>query len=642
MNVKRSTGDHAPQQLSAPDIGTLELFALLVLYAALWLLLTPYAGLSHDAQAYAFQALARLDPTVLGQDVFLKYDSQDRFTVFPVIYAALIQSFGLESTAFVLTLACHLMWYGTAFLICRQLFGTSLSLLSLALLITIPGSYGGQGVFHFAEPFLTARLPAEVISLAAIWAYLHGARPLAAVLVVIASLIHPLMAFPAFLLLALLWIDAARPWGLAMPQAACTIIVGAIVGSFLLGGSTAIMSDEWIRTAYARSDFLFLDRWKPADWNHTLTGLLTLAIASLALAVGPSRTIARAALWVALAGLLLAAFASEIWNLKILMQGQPWRWLWLGRFVAIAVLPATLYAAWSSGAAGRATAFLLTAAWLAVEPVSSRAVVHAMMGTLLAASALIIWVTKARMPLSTQVLVRRGAAAALVLVLVAAAVTASLRAQMLRSDQDIPQITQRLLMVISLITPAVAIVAAAWAGMHFIRRPVVTASVAVAGCLLMVAAAPFAIGRWADRTYTGPNYENFADWRAVIPTQAEVFWWDGLREVWFLLGRRSYLTLSQGGGVVFSPEVSAELHRRAANTAAFIDPGYWFHEPESQAARPYPLTKEILAQTCRDPALGFVVSRDDLGTGAPRKDWPVQGKQVYLYDCNDFRDGGAS
>ena len=81
------------------------------MYAALWLLLTPYAGLSHDAQAYAFQALARLDPTVLGQDVFLKYDSQDRYTVFPLIYATLIQAFGLETTASSLTFACHLLWY---------------------------------------------------------------------------------------------------------------------------------------------------------------------------------------------------------------------------------------------------------------------------------------------------------------------------------------------------------------------------------------------------------------------------------------------------------------------------------------------------------------------------------------------------
>ena len=91
--------------------------------------------------------------------------------------------------------------------------------------------------------------------------------------------------------------------------------------------------------------------------------------------------------------------------------------------------------------------------------------------------------------------------------------------------------------------------------------------------------------------------------------------------------------------MIFSPEVSAELRRRAANTAAFIDPGYWLHEPQSQAAQPYPLTEEILGQTCRDPTLGFVVSREDLGRGVPRKDWPATGNYVYLYNCNDFRSG---
>lgn len=642
MHVTRSTGDLAPNVWRISNIGALELLALLLLYTALWFLLTPYAGLSHDAQAYAFQALARLDPAVLGQDVFLKYASQDRYTIFPTIYASLIQSFGLESTASVLTLACHLLWYGTAFLICRRLFGTGLALLCLALLVTIPGSYGGQRVFHFAEPFLTARLPTEVVSLVAIWAFLCGARLVALILLVIGALIHPLMAFPVLLFVVLLWIDDLRPWRLAMPHAAVGIVVGAIAGSLLLGGATATMNDEWVRMAYTRSGFLFLDSWKPVDWNHTLTGLLTLAVASLVLAEDYGRAIARAAFWIALTGLLLAAFASEVWNLKILLQGQPWRWMWLGRFIAIALLPATLWTAWSSGTAGRATALLLAAAWLAVEPVSSRALAPAIMGALLAASALCIWLARARMPASTQILLQRGAAAVLALVLVAVAVTASLRVQMLHAGQDIPLVTQRLLMVVSLVTPAVLIAMAAWATVQCVRRTIAALAVAAVGCLLMVPAVPYAATQWTDRPYSGTNFEKFADWRAAIPHDAEVFWWDGLREVWFLLSRRSYLTLSQGGGVVFSGDVSTELRRRAANTAAFIDPGYWFNEPESLAAKPKPLTREILGHVCRDPVLGFVVSRDDLGTGAPRKDWPTSGKQVYLYDCNNFREGGTS
>jgi hypothetical protein len=87
--------------------------------------------------------------------------------------------------------------------------------------------------------------------------------------------------------------------------------------------------------------------------------------------------------------------------------------------------------------------------------------------------------------------------------------------------------------------------------------------------------------------------------------------------------------------------VSAELRRRAENASAFIDPGYWFNEPHARSAQPRQLTPGILTQTCRDPILGFVVSGYDLGTSAARKEWPDPGRYVYLYDCNDFRKGGA-
>ena len=65
MNVSTGRSATAATGSIAP-VGPFRLIVLLLVYVASWLLLTPYAGLSHDAQAYAFQALARLDPGVLG------------------------------------------------------------------------------------------------------------------------------------------------------------------------------------------------------------------------------------------------------------------------------------------------------------------------------------------------------------------------------------------------------------------------------------------------------------------------------------------------------------------------------------------------------------------------------------------------
>jgi hypothetical protein len=157
----------------------------------------------------------------------------------------------------------------------------------------------------------------------------------------------------------------------------------------------------------------------------------------------------------------------------------------------------------------------------------------------------------------------------------------------------------------------------------------------VAASALLAAGLSFAAPRWVDRTYSGANRQLFADWRSVIPPGAEVFWWNGLRETWFLLDRRSYLTVSQAGGVVFSPQIAGELERRAENLRSFIDPGFWFNKPSPLK----PLSREVLADICKDPVLGFVVSRDDVGLAIAAETWPRAGKSVYLYDCRTFRSG---
>lgn len=622
-----------PVGVSKPSVA--GLVGLLALYAALWMLLTPYPGLSHDAQAYALQALSRLDPSVLGQDIFLRFDSQDRYTLFPWIYAQLIQRFGLEASAAGLTFALHVAWYGTSYMICRRAFGTPLALLAIGLLVAIPGSYGGHRVFHFAEPFMTARLPAEVLSLLAIWCWALDRRIASFALAALAMLVHPLMAFPVLLYLVLLGVQSAfpRPW--VMPTAALLGVLGAVAGSVLLAGGSPTMTDAWLEAARMRSGFLFLSQWSAWDWNTTLVTLLTLAFATAALTDPLARRLAQAGLWLALAGLLLAGLASELWHLKILMQGQPWRWLWLARFLAIAVLPAALFAAWRSGASGRASVALLVAAWLVVAPAGARSSVTLFMGSFLAIAGLLIWMTRTRTPDSTRQLLQRGAFAIVAVVVLASLVTASVRALGVGPSRELTLPMQRLLTVVDLITPAVLAVLAAWSLSCALRGRLAVAGLAVAASALLVAGLSFAAPRWVDRTYSGENRQLFSDWRSVIPPDAEVFWWNGLREVWFLLDRRSYLTVSQAGGVVFSPEIAGELARRAENLRSFIDPDFWFNKPSPLK----PLSREVLADICKDPALGFVVSKDDVGLAIASETWPRAGESVYLYDCRAFRSG---
>jgi hypothetical protein len=109
-----------------------------------------------------------------------------------------------------------------------------------------------------------------------------------------------------------------------------------------------------------------------------------------------------------------------------------------------------------------------------------------------------------------------------------------------------------------------------------------------------------------------------------------------LREVWFLLERRSYLTDSQAGGIVFSPELVAEIQRRAAILEPYLPAAQWIVGSSLQG-NDGALTNASLQMICQDRQLGFVVAEEDLGMGAPSHIWPTRKTRVFLYDCGRLR-----
>jgi hypothetical protein len=605
--------------------------ALLCGYVGLWLIVTPYAGLMHDAQAYALQALARLDPAGLGRDLFLRFGSQDDFSIFSRLYAALLHTFGLERGAAIATFAAHVGWYGAACLLCRRLLGGRTALLALGLLIAIPGIYGGQRVFHFAEPFMTARLPAEVLVLVALWAWQASYRLSCMLLLACAMLIHPLIALPGLLVTAMLAADKARPVSSTMPVLAVLVVAGAMIGATVLRGDAPLMKGDWFAAVRTRSSFLFLDRWQPADWGALAVTIATLVAAAMRLG-DSARAFARACLWVGLAGLALTAIAAQLWHLTLLLQGQPWRWLWLARFAAIVCLAPIALSAWRADGAQRAGAALLIAAWLATAPAAAP-IAGWIPGGLAAVSVALLW-RSASLPSSTTRLLKLGA------LLVLGFVVAAGIAWAWPGPRQLATLGPRgaLASAFGSTVPAfIAVVVMGWLTLSDGRLPRrigswIFCTTMLLGGLLLGAT------NWTTRQFGPEQRELFADWRERIPAEAEVFWWDGVRETWFLLDRRSYLSLSQSGGVIFSAPLTMELRRRAAVAQRFVDPGHWFNAPRSADVRAAPLDIGMMAELCRDPALGFVVSRDRLREDESAVLWPIRGdRNVYLHDCASWR-----
>ncbi len=98
----------------------LALLGLSLLIIAFWLLIHPFRGVEHDSTLYTLLALGRLHPESLGQDLFVRYGTQNEFTIFSPIYATLSRAVGFERAAAVLTLWTHAGFFSCAWLLARR------------------------------------------------------------------------------------------------------------------------------------------------------------------------------------------------------------------------------------------------------------------------------------------------------------------------------------------------------------------------------------------------------------------------------------------------------------------------------------------------------------------------------------------
>jgi hypothetical protein len=107
------------------------------------------------------------------------------------------------------------------------------------------------------------------------------------------------------------------------------------------------------------------------------------------------------------------------------------------------------------------------------------------------------------------------------------------------------------------------------------------------------------------------------------------------------------LTTAQSAGVVFSRETALEVARRSDVLLPIEDPDWKVltateRRVESGSMQPKhgdrrPLTARALQEVCSDPALGYVISKEDVGFEPIRHARGRQWKDWNLYDCARVR-----
>jgi len=471
--------------------------------------------------------------------------------------------------------------------------------------------------------------------LGAIAATLAERRLTAAVCLLAAMLLHPVMGAAGVAVLVLTFVAPQRPRLILVAG------VALLTSSLVILQATALLGrfdEAWLRIIRAGSPYLYVSLWSLSDWSRIATALALLPI-SLLTGVAPAlRRVCAGALLAVACGLLITLLYCDLLHVALFTQLQAWRWLWLGNVIALILAPVIARDCWRTGAAGRAAILLLGNAWLLRGNGVALCIVTLAIACAAAPAA---WREHRYMRLGFV-----GSCA--LLVTVAANGMLEKFSYVPTNSSGEPALLQQLRLVCGDGVIPGALLIAAWLGLENWKSKgycIVLVTTALLACTLLVQPG------WASwtRTYFTPAMSaELAPWRSVIPPHVEVIWPDTPLGAWYLLERPSYWSTYQLAGAIFSRQKALLLQRRTVSMIAAMktssNPKQTTPE-ELYENLPAPsdtskMSTSGMTRACTDSDLRYVVSWLRLGNTpfAPVTPDPAKPlSQLYLYRCADFR-----
>jgi hypothetical protein len=608
---------------------------------ALWALIHRFVGLQRDAELYAFQALAWIHPA-LNADVYLAFNSQDRYTIFSPLYAFCIAHSSLQSADLGLFLFCTLLYFCAAYLMTRKLFGVTVSWVTIGLLIVVSGRYGAYEVFSYSEDYLTARSLAVALIVLSMALHVSSYRFLAGFTAAVAMLVHPIMALPGSLLLICLNLSVVACFaGAALGCLAILALAIFASASPMLANCVSLMDPAWLEVVQERSQFLFLNFWRPVDWELTARPFVGLTLAALVATEVRVRKLYVIAMLIGATGLAVALIAGSLGPIAILVQGQAWRWIWLTTFVATLSIAPTAISLWRDSRCGPLAAVLLISGWTWNNSGADN--------LLLLEFALLLWLIKDRLTDRTARLLRWTAWA--VVILLAGWIISDGWSSVPANTLD-PNIDSRVLgRIREFVALGISAVVLAGSAAWLILRSQSAATRGAVLAVLFVAAllvVPDSLKQRAHANGTPQEVAEFAEWRRQIPPSSNVLIVPlpvNAAFAWITLSRPNYLSVDQSSGVVFARATALEIRRRSQILLPIADPDWKIMTRinarklgRPQAAAPAKkLTAAALVEVCADPQLGFVIAREELAYAHSRHDQAGSWENWNLYDCGQIR-----
>jgi hypothetical protein len=590
-----------------------------LLALGLWLTFRPHYGPVHDEAFYAVLALEHMHPATYQSDLFFQYGSQGAYTIFSPFLAEMIRIWGFDNGLLIATILGEALWLGALACLASILIEPGLRGFALLAVALLPPYY--SSLLSYGEPFVSARLYAEGLSLIGLCLWIGYQTRYAWLFLVLAALIHPLLGLPAIGLAMLVRSYLIRfKFLLGTIAALVALLVVLKAGPF--AQLTHVLDPSLIALEEKRSPWLFLQHWEWPAYSRLLFvgSVLILAWKTLE---NPISRIAGVSLVIGLAGLGVAAIAA--WSDSVLLLGlQTWRAMWLPQLLAGLFIVPVIARLWKEDLLAKATVILIGSACFSGDAAGFVSLTALLVrfggkGTLDreppgSVVKLLFWL----IPLQG---------------LIWSALNASVDLNMAQFEDRRPA---WLLGLIQSVPWVVLVVGASVYFLPNLKRISIYALSIVAMCMLAIG-----FKHWDQRGAwnlfdTPERQKAIAPLQKAIPDGAVVYWEQGVVETWFWLKRADYISTVQLAGSIFSPDTAREGMRRMRlmEQAGFQDSSWDFRKPirSDRVGRPHSILS--LRTICSEPMLTYLILEEPVRElkGKELLD-PNTGWKYHIYDC---------
>ncbi len=530
--------------------------------AAIWLAGHPYLGIMHDGRIYAVEALRWLRPGFLDDDILFANAFQGNFTIFPAIYGALAGVVGLHTATVIVYFLGQLLWLTSIVVLISSFVASPKARWILVFAIALlPGEYGSNRIFAYAEAYATPRPFAEGMTILGLALLLAKHRWSAGLALMMGMAFHPLVAWPGVAVAMLFETLRPGPWiwfrrGILIAMALLPIVL-AVAGVAPFARLFAQMDLEWFEVVNHRDAYALVGNWTLDEYARPLAATVFILLAGRFLTTD-QRRLTFSLLLVAALGFASSLVLGEGLRNLLVINAQLWRAVWLLTVLGNLAAAIVLVRLWPARSQHERWILALYLSAVGVWFFDRFFHVGAMMTLVAGIGAGLAIIAGSRLEGHGPRMFARTLLALPVFTAAVAALASTGSLFFITPALDFDTIFFR---EFAVMVPALLVLLATW---RWPRQPLM----GLIGGTLILALAMSIVDHRTDwlRHYA----HNDADpvLRDLLPEGHSVFWESGVAFLWLTLQRPSYLSCVQGSASIFNRQLAIVYARRLAPLAA--------------------------------------------------------------------------